>query len=161
MEKTIAQRMRTSNIGFSAKVENTIEESFELLKNVEPEDLLRYGLIPEIVGRLPVVAPLEELSDEAMLSILQEPKNAIIKQYQKLFSMEHVVLEFEDEALKYIVSKAKERKTGARALRSIVEENMLEVMFQLPEKSGIKKCLITKEYLLGNAEPEYEMKEAS
>ena len=161
MEKTIARRMRTSNIGFSAKVENTIEESFELLKNVEPEDLLQYGLIPEIVGRLPVVAPLEELSDEAMLSILQEPKNAIIKQYQKLFSMEHVVLEFEDEALRYIVAKAKERKTGARALRSIVEENMLEVMFHLPEKSGVKKCLITKEYLLGNAEPDYEMKEAS
>ena len=108
-----------------------------------------------------MVAPLEELSDEAMLSILQEPKNAIIKQYQKLFSMEHVVLEFEDEALRYIVAKAKERKTGARALRSIVEENMLEVMFHLPEKSGVKKCLITKEYLLGNAEPDYEMKEAS
>jgi ATP-dependent Clp protease ATP-binding subunit ClpX len=161
LEKNIAQRMRTSNIGFTAKVENTIEESFDLLKNVEPEDLLKYGLIPEIVGRLPVVAPLEELSDKAMLSILQEPKNALIKQYQKLFSMEEVELDFEEDALRYIVEKARERKTGARALRSIVEENMLELMYELPEKQGIKKCLITKEYLLGNTEPTYEMDEVS
>lgn len=149
LEKIIAQRMRTSTIGFMSEDLDVIKESYNLLKKVEPEDLLKYGFIPEIIGRLPVFAPLEELSEEAMLNILTEPKNSIIKQYQKLFKMEGVTLEFEQEALKTIVKKARERKTGARALRAIVEEYMLPVMYELPDLQEIEKCIITNSYIEG------------
>ncbi|MFH1052329.1 MAG: ATP-dependent Clp protease ATP-binding subunit ClpX [bacterium] len=151
LEKIIAQRMRTSTIGFMSEDIDVIKESYKLLSKVEPSDLLKYGFIPEIIGRLPVFAPLEELSDEAMLNILTEPKNSIVKQYRKLFKMEDVNLEFEPEALKTIVGKAKERKTGARALRAIVEEFMLPIMFELPDLKDIEKCIVTNDFVEGKA----------
>ena len=127
----------------------------ELLNEVQPDDLVKYGLIPELVGRLPMIAPLQPLSEDAMLKILIEPKNAIIKQFKKLFLMEGVELEFEKEALNLIVKKALERKTGARALRSIVEEILLDIMYELPMKKNIDKCLITKDTLKKGANPLY------
>lgn len=153
LEKLIAQRLRTSSIGFTANIDDIIEENYEILKKANPEDLIKYGFIPELVGRLPVMGALEELSEEAMISILQNPKNALVKQYQKLFLMEGVELEFEEDALIEIVNKAMGRKTGARALRSIIEEVMLPVMFQLPDMDNISKCIISKDVVENNAEP--------
>ena len=155
IEKNIARRMRKQVIGFTADSDAAIEESNKLLKEVEPEDLLHFGFIPELAGRLPVLAPLEELSDEALESILLNPKNAITKQYKKLFLIEGVDLDFEPEALKAIVEKAKVRKTGARALRAIVEEVMIPVMFELPDKIGVIKCTVTEDTVRNGAEPEY------
>ncbi|MGA2297384.1 MAG: ATP-dependent Clp protease ATP-binding subunit ClpX [FCB group bacterium] len=159
LEKIIAHRLRTSTIGFTAAIEEAIEEDFKLLKNVEPEDLLKYGFIPELIGRLPILAPLEELTDEAMLDILTNPKNAIVKQYQKLFDMEGVALEIEHDALLAIVQAAKKRKTGARALRSIVEEVMLPIMYDIPDRNDIEKCIITEEVITKKVEPVYILKE--
>ncbi|MDQ1266277.1 MAG: ATP-dependent Clp protease ATP-binding subunit ClpX [Bacteroidota bacterium] len=155
IEKMVARRMRSTTIGFTAEAVDTIEESYKLLKDVEPEDLLKFGFIPELIGRLPVIAPLEELSDDALMSILQQPKNALVKQYRKLFMLEGVDLEFSDPALKAIVAKAKERKTGARGLRSILEEIMLPIMFSLPDKTGISKCVVNDEVVTSKAEPHY------
>lgn len=156
IEKIISRRMTTNTIGFTAE-ENPVQElNAALLKHIEPDDLLHFGFIPELIGRLPVVAPLEDLSDEALLSILMEPKNAVIKQYKKLMMLDGVQLEFEDAALKAIVQKAKERKTGARALKSIVEEIMLPIMFKIPDMADVKKCLITEEVVKNSAEPVYE-----
>lgn len=155
LEKIIAQRLRTSSIGFTANIDDIIEENYEILKRATPEDLIKYGFIPELVGRLPVIGALEELSEEAMISILKEPKNALVKQYQKLFLMEGVELEIKDEAIKAIVKKAMERKTGARALRSIIEEVMLPVMFQLPDMDNVSKCIISRETVENQAEPEF------
>lgn len=143
LEKIVAQRLRTTTIGFTASVSETIEETYELLKRVEPTDLLKYGFIPEIIGRLPVITPLEELSDAALREILVAPKNAIIKQYQKLLYMEGIELEFEEAALDSIVKLAKKRSTGARGLRAIVEDIMIPVMFSLPDSENIAKCIIT------------------
>lgn len=156
LEKLIAQRMRSTTIGFTAKAEDTIEDNYELLKHAEPDDLIKYGFIPELTGRLPVLAALEELSDEAMLRIMKEPRNALLKQYRKLFIIEGAGLEFEEEALQLIVEKAKARKTGARALRSILEEVMLPVMFRLPDMKGVSKCTITADTVIDGSEPEYE-----
>jgi ATP-dependent Clp protease ATP-binding subunit ClpX len=155
LEKTIARRLRKNVIGFMADADAAIEETSKLLKEVEPEDLLQFGFIPELAGRLPVLAPLEELSDEALRSILLDPKNAIAKQYKKLLIIEGVELEFEDNALEAIVKKAKTRKTGARALKAIVEEAMLPIMFALPDKNNVVKCIITEETITEGAEPEY------
>ena len=116
---------------------------------------LRFGLIPELIGRLPVTAPLHALSKEAFKSLLVEPKNAILKQYKKLFMMENIELEFDPFAIEAIVEKAMERKTGARALRSIVEDFMLDIMFDLPNKDKVEKCIITKDVISKNAEPIY------
>ncbi len=128
---------------------------------MEPEDLQHYGLIPELIGRLPVICGLHELSDDAMLDILQTPKNALVKQYTKLFNMEDVELEIEEEALKAIVKKAKSRKTGARGLRSIMESAMLDIMFTLPSMKNIARCVITKETIEKSAPPVYEKQKAS
>jgi ATP-dependent Clp protease ATP-binding subunit ClpX len=155
LEKIIAQRLRTSTIGFTANIEDIIEENYEILKKATPDDMIKYGFIPELVGRLPVMGALEELSEEAMMNILTEPKNALVKQYQKLFLMEGVELEIEKSALRAIVKKAMERKTGARALRSIIEEAMIPIMFGLPDMKNISKCIITKDTILDNAEPHY------
>ncbi len=155
LEKIIAQRLRTSTIGFTANIEDIIEENYEILKKSNPEDLIKYGFIPELVGRLPVIGALEELSEDAMLSILSEPQNALVKQYEKLFLMEGVKLEIEEDALKAIVRKAMERKTGARALRSIIEEVMIPIMFYLPDMTDIAKCIITKETIEDHTEPKY------
>ncbi len=154
IEKIIASRINKSSMGFGAEVANKDKlERDDLLTLTEPEDLIKFGLIPELVGRLPVIAPLHSLNKDAMISILTKPKNAIIKQFQKLFRMEGVELEFEPQALEAIVEKAMERKTGARALRSIVEGVLLDIMYQLPSMENVEKCLITKDTVLNNAEP--------
>jgi ATP-dependent Clp protease ATP-binding subunit ClpX len=155
LEKIIASRMRTSTIGFTASVEDLVEAKTELLRQAEPDDLMKFGFIPELIGRLPVFATLEDLTDEAMISILTKPKNAIIKQYQKLFMMEGILLDFKKDALQAIVKKAKQRKTGARALRSIVEEKMLPIMYKLPDEKNLEKVIITSDYIKGTGEPEY------
>ena len=156
IEKIIASRTNQNSMGFGAEViSESQNERDELIALTEPEDLIKFGLIPELVGRLPVIAPLHSLNKEAMISILTKPKNAIIKQFQKLFRMEGVELEFEQEALEAIVEKAIERNTGARALRSIVEGVLLDIMYKLPSIENVEKCLITKDTVLNNAEPIY------
>ncbi len=125
----------------------------ELLKNAEPEDLLKFGLIPEFVGRLPVIATLNDLDVEALVKILKEPKNALIKQYQKLFELEDVQLSFTDEALETIANKAIKRKTGARGLRSIVEGILLDTMFDLPSMEGVTEIVVDRDVVEGRKEP--------
>ena len=120
---------------------------------VEPEDLLEYGLIPELIGRLPVVSSLKELDEVALKSILTEPKNALVKQYKKLLEIDNINLEFKDPALHAIVEKAKKRNTGARALRAIMEEVMLDIMYKLPSLAGVQSCTISKETVVGKKEP--------
>ncbi len=143
-------------MGFGANIKTRKENTMdEYLPMVEPDDLLKFGLIPEFIGRLPVVATLQTLEEKALLNILTEPKNAIIKQYKKLFRIEGVELDFEEDALRAVVQKAMERKTGARALRSIMEEIMLDVMFHLPSKQNVVKCTITKDTILKKKEPLY------
>ncbi len=154
LEKIIAQRLRKSLIGFTADQMDAIAETYELYQKIEPDDLLKYGLIPELIGRVPIVAPLHELTEEALISILTKPKNAIIKQYQKLLLFENIELEFEEDALQLIVTKAKAMKTGARALRSIVEEIMLPIMYELPNKKDVKKVIINKDVVEQKNEPE-------
>jgi len=159
LEKIIAHRVNQNPIGFGANIKGKKDHSpDQYLPLIEPEDLLKFGLIPEFIGRLPVIAPLHSLSEKALLNILIEPKNALVKQYQKLFRLEGVELEFESDALKAIVLKSIERGTGARALRSIMEESMLEIMFHLPGKQ-VSKCLITKETITKKKEPTYIIKE--
>jgi len=152
IDKIIAKRINENRMGFSSDLKEKTKDD-DLVSHIQPEDLLRFGLIPELIGRLPVAAPLHQLSEEAMRSILTEPKNAIIKQYKKLFLMEGIELEFDPFALDAIVKKAMERKTGARALRSIVENFMLDIMYDLPNKKDVDKCIITKDVVEQNAEP--------
>ena len=154
LDKIIKARVGKKSMGFGAEIKNQEKYSFgELLKDLQPEDLLKFGLIPEFVGRLPVMVTLEELDEESLVKILTEPKNALVKQYKELFNMDDVELEFEDEALAEIAKKAIERKTGARGLRSIIEENMLDIMFEMPEREDIEKCVITKETIENRGEP--------
>jgi ATP-dependent Clp protease ATP-binding subunit ClpX len=152
----IASRLNQSVMGFDTEeeVHHHYEED-EILQLVQPDDMVKYGLIPELVGRLPMIAALKPLDENAMLKILTEPKNSIIKQFKKLFMMEGVELEFEKEALQLIVQKAIERKTGARALRSIVEATLLDIMYELPSKTNVEKCLITKDTVANGAPPIY------
>ncbi len=152
IDKIVAARINKNKMGFARDVKDKKEDE-ELLKFIQPEDLLKYGLIPELIGRIPVVAPLHQLSEEAMRSILTDPKNAILKQYKKLFLMEGVELEFDKFALDAIVEKAMIKKTGARALRSIVEEFMLDIMYELPNRKDVEKCIITKDVLEKGKEP--------
>ena len=154
LEKIISDRGRSTSIGFGASVESEDErKTGELLKAVEPEDLLRFGLIPEFIGRVPVLATLEDLDESALVKILTEPKNALVKQYQRLFEMEDLQLTFSDEALHGIARKAIERKTGARGLRSIMEGILLETMFELPELDGVEEIVISPEVVDGQAKP--------
>src|SRR5258706_2104744 len=155
LEKVIHNRSDKSGIGFGADVrsKDNRREMNALLKEVEPEDLIKYGLIPEFVGRLPVVATLEELDEKALVRILTEPKNALVKQYQKLFSMEGVDLEFRDPALLAIAKKALARKTGARGLRSIIEQALLDVMFELPSMQNVSKVVIDEGTIKGDSKP--------
>ena len=154
LEKVIARRLNKSTIGFKGnESDEKVKEDKSLLKHVQPDDLLNYGLIPEFIGRLPVVSALDPLDSETLYSILTEPKNAIVKQYQKLFKFENVELEFSDSALHAIVEKALLRGTGARGLRSIIEEKMTKIMFELPSKSKVVKCIITDDSILENSEP--------
>ena len=152
IEKSIAHRIRKATIGFTAEDKEALEDNFELLKQTEPDDLLKFGFIPELIGRLPVITALEELDEDAMMRILQEPRNALVKQYHKLFELEEVELEFEEEALREIVKKAKGLKTGARGLRSVIEQVMLPVMFDLPDLEDVRKCVIKKETVTDKAE---------
>ncbi|CDQ39412.1 MULTISPECIES: ATP-dependent protease ATP-binding subunit ClpX [Virgibacillus] len=144
IDQVVKRRLGKKVIGFGANEKQQDLEMGELLAKVLPEDLLRYGLIPEFIGRIPVVGSLTPLDEEALIEILTKPKNALVKQYEKLFQMDDVELEFEDEALREIAAKAIERKTGARGLRSIIEGIMLDVMFDLPSREDIEKCIITK-----------------
>lgn len=152
IEKLISSRINKNRIGFYSNLKDKTSED-ELLNFILPEDLLRFGLIPELIGRIPVIAPLHSLSEEALKSILTVPKNAILKQYKKLFLMEGVELEFDKFALDAIVTKAMERKTGARALRSIVEDFMLDIMYEIPNRENLDKCIITKDVVEQGAEP--------
>jgi ATP-dependent Clp protease ATP-binding subunit ClpX len=156
LERIIASRHRGTSIGFGADVRGPEERrTGELLRDVQPEDLLKFGLIPEFVGRLPVLATLDDLDESALLEILTTPKNALVKQYQRLFEMEDVKLAFQDDALKVIARRAIERKTGARGLRSIMESILLEPMYELPGESGISEVVINKEAAEKRAEPLY------
>jgi ATP-dependent Clp protease ATP-binding subunit ClpX len=146
IEKIIENRIGQKSMGFGAKIESRKKADVgEILKEILPQDLLKYGLIPEFVGRLPVLVSLHSLDRDALVRILKEPKNALIKQYQKLFEMDDVELEFEDDALEAIADKAIARNTGARGLRAILEEIMLEVMYDIPSREDVEKCIITKE----------------
>lgn len=154
LEKIIAARIGKKNIGFGAEIQRKKHQPIgDLLHVVQPEDLLEFGLIPELIGRLPIECVFEELSEEALYSILIEPKNALTKQYKKLFELDGVELEFEDQALKAIVKEALRRKTGARALRAIMEDVMLDIMFDLPQMKNIKKCIITEDTVVHKKEP--------
>ena len=156
LEEIIEKRVSGGSIGFVRKIKTKVEDS-HLFSLAQPEDLLKYGFIPELIGRLPVISPLEELSDEALLSILSDPKNALIKQYQKLLELEDVHLEFTPQALKEIVKEAKVRKTGARALRSILENIMLNIMYEVPSLDNIDTCIITDEVIRKKGKPMYKL----
>ncbi|MDQ0215418.1 ATP-dependent Clp protease ATP-binding subunit ClpX [Oikeobacillus pervagus] len=153
IEQIIKRRLGQKVIGFGSDVKQEEVEDKELLAKVVPEDLLKFGLIPEFIGRLPVIASLKQLDEEALIQILTQPKNALVKQYQKMLELDEVELEFKVEALKEIAKKAIERKTGARGLRSIIESIMLEVMFDLPSREDITKCIITEETVTENKSP--------
>ena len=154
LDKVITQRGKGSAVGFGADIKAEEDRNIgEIFKDVEPEDLLKFGLIPEFVGRLPVIATLNDLDADALVTILTEPKNALVRQYCKLFEMEHVTLKFTDEALKAIAGRAINRKTGARGLRSILEEILLNIMFELPDIKGITEVVINEETVLKGAEP--------
>ena len=156
LEEIIEKRVSGGSIGFVRKIKTKVQDS-HLFSLAQPEDLLKYGFIPELIGRLPVISPLEELSDEALLSILSDPKNALIKQYQKLLELEDVHLEFTPQALKEIVKEAKVRKTGARALRSILENIMLNIMYEVPSLDNIDTCIITDEFIRKKGKPMYKL----
>ncbi|MGN7476803.1 ATP-dependent protease ATP-binding subunit ClpX [Solibacillus silvestris] len=153
IETIIKRRQGEKVIGFASTPNKGVEEDASIMSQLIPEDLLKFGLIPEFIGRLPVLATLEQLNVDALVQILTEPKNALAKQYQKMLELDNVELEFEDEALVEIAKLAIERKTGARGLRSIIEATMLDVMFELPSREDIKKCVITAETIRDKAEP--------
>jgi ATP-dependent Clp protease ATP-binding subunit ClpX len=150
----IGRRLGKSRIGFGESAKNVSEMSlFQMLQNIEPEDLLQFGLIPELIGRLPVMCPLSELDESALMKILTEPKNALVKQYKKLLEMEGVKLDFEPGALKEIVSQVKEKRTGARALRGLMERLMNDIMFTIPSDKQIHEVTITRGTVTGKRQP--------
>lgn len=154
LDEIIKQRLRKqTSIGFNAELKDTLDKKKDILSEVTVEDIKKYGMIPEFIGRLPIIYTMEGLTQEMLVKILKEPKNALIKQYQKLLSMDEVALEFDDAAMDIIAKKAYEKDTGARALRSIVEELMLDIMYEIPKDSNIGKVIITKEYLEGTGGP--------
>jgi ATP-dependent Clp protease ATP-binding subunit ClpX len=155
LEKIISQRTKEKIIGFSNTAEHSQQEESigDILRHVQPGDLLKYGFIPEFIGRIPVVATLGELDELSLVRILKEPKNALVRQYQKLFEFDHVKLHFKDEALEAIAEQALELKMGARGLRSIMEKIMLNLMFEIPSQSTIRECIISEDVVAQNAEP--------
>jgi ATP-dependent Clp protease ATP-binding subunit ClpX len=156
LEKIVRSRVSQKVMGFGAKLTARAKGNIgEILSLVEADDLVKYGMIPEIVGRLPVICSLDELSSDQLLQILTEPKNALTRQYKKLFQMEGVKLEFSDEALGAVVRIAQKRGTGARALRSVIEEAMLNIMYELPSRKDVSECLITEETVVSHAPPIY------
>lgn len=159
LEKIIEKRTETKSIGFGADLgENEHKRISELFKDIRPEDLIKFGLIPEFVGRIPVLVTLDELDEQALIKILLEPKNAVIKQYQELFKMDDVELEFDEEALKAIAKLAYDRKTGARGLRTIIEKSLMNIMFELPSRQDISKVILTKESVLEGKDPKLVFK---
>jgi ATP-dependent Clp protease ATP-binding subunit ClpX len=162
LEEIISRRISVSSLGFHTVDQVKFDKNDpKIFTYVEPEDLQKFGLIPELIGRLPIISGLEELTDDAMIQILKDPKNALTKQYKKLFDMEDVELVFEESALKAVVKRAKTRKTGARGLRSILEDAMLDIMFTLPSMKNVERCIITKETIEKKAPPVYEKRKAS
>jgi ATP-dependent Clp protease ATP-binding subunit ClpX len=154
LDKIVERRLRETSIGFGSKVKPKNERNLgELLKAVEPEDLIRFGMIPEFLGRLPIITALDELSQASLIKILTEPKNALVKQFQKLFEIEGVKLRFTDSALSAIAAKAMERKSGARGLRSIIEKCMLDIMYELPSQENIKECVVNEEVVKNTENP--------
>lgn len=155
IDKIIQNRIGRKSMGFGAKIESPKDKDVgEILKHILPQDLLKYGLIPEFVGRLPIIVTLHSLDKQALIKILTEPKNALVKQYQKLFEMDDTILEFEEGALEAIVDKALIRNTGARGLRAIMEELMLDVMYEIPSAANVEKCIIRRETVEQNLTPE-------
>jgi len=154
LEKIIQNRVGSKGIGFGAEVLSREEGNVgEILKQILPQDLLKYGLIPEFVGRIPVIATLDQLDSEAFVRILKEPRNALIKQYQKIFELDGVALEFKDNCLEAIAEEAMKRNTGARGLRAILEETLLDVMFELPSRDDVERCVVTREVVLNREAP--------
>ena len=154
LDKVVERRGKGSAIGFGAKVKSLKENTFsQLMKSLEPEDLIKYGLIPEFIGRMPIVATLDELDEKSLVKILKEPKNSLIKQYKRLFEFENVELEFKDEAIVEIARKAISKKTGARGLRSILENILLRTMFELPDMEDVLKVTVDKGSVHGETEP--------
>ncbi|MDA9624905.1 ATP-dependent Clp protease ATP-binding subunit ClpX [Candidatus Pelagibacter bacterium] len=154
LDKLIDSRGKGSSIGFGANVKNYKEQSLsEIMKSLEPEDLIKYGLIPEFIGRMPIIATLNDLDEKSLIKILKEPKNSLIKQYQRLFEFENVQLEFKEEAISEIAKKAISKKTGARGLRSILENILLKTMFELPDMENVIKVTVDKPSVNGTSEP--------
>jgi ATP-dependent Clp protease ATP-binding subunit ClpX len=154
IDKTILNRTSDKNMGFGADIHSKDEQSMEtILQEIIPADLQKFGLIPELVGRLPVLVTLNPLDEDAMMHILTEPKNALVKQYEKMLDMDHVKLTFEEDALRAIAKEALRRNTGARGLRSIIERIMLDVMFDVPSRTDVKECIVTKDCVTKKAEP--------
>ena len=154
IDKIISKRGDTSSIGFEADVQNKKNiNTGQILKKLEPDDLLKFGLIPEFVGRLPVVATLDDLNKETLVEILTKPKNALVKQYQTLFQMEDIKLDFTGDALNLIAQKALDRNTGARGLRSILENILLDTMFELPGIDGVNEIMVNSEVVQNNIKP--------
>ena len=156
LEEIIARRVGKGEVGFGAKTRSQNKKVNTIFKDVRQEDLISYGLIPELVGRLPIVSTLDKLDESDLLRVLVEPKNSIVKQYQKLFLLEGIVLEFQDSALKEIVKLAIKKKAGARALRSVMEEHLMDIMYQLPEMEGIERVIITKDTIVKGNDPLYK-----
>ena len=155
LEKIIESRQNTKAIGFGADVSTREERNVgEILKDVMPEDFIKFGLIPEFIGRVPMVVTLDALDEKALIRILREPKNALTKQYHKLFELDGVELDFQEEALELVAKKSMERKTGARGLRAIMEKSLMDLMYKTPSDETIRKCIITKEAVEGTGEPE-------
>jgi ATP-dependent Clp protease ATP-binding subunit ClpX len=154
LDKIIEERVGMKAMGFGSDIKTTaIREGENILEQVQPEDLLRFGFIPEFVGRLPVIATLNELSEQALVDILSKPKNALVKQYQKLFEFENVRLKFTDGAIRAVAKEAIKRKSGARGLRSILENVMLDVMYEIPSQSNIRECIISEEVIFNKESP--------
>ena len=160
IDKIVGMRKGKRQLGLQANITSKSEESVsKMLAQVEPEDLIKFGLIPEFIGRLPIIATLEELDEKALIEILKKPRNALTKQYSKLFEYDGVALEFEEDALEAVAKEAIKRNTGARGLRAILEQCMLEVMYELPAKTDVKKCIVTKNVVMKGERPVMELKE--
>ncbi len=153
LEKIIQRRLGERVIGFNSEFVETDQDEQNLLSHLEQGDLLKFGLIPEFIGRLPVIVTLDELTEDALVTIMKEPKNALVKQFKRLFEIDGVDFEIEDEAIRLVAQKAIERKTGARGLRSILEHSMMDVMFDIPSKDDVTKCIITKETIENGTKP--------
>ena len=156
LDQIIQQRLGSKAMGFGAKIVKKEEQNIgDILRMVQPEDLIKFGLIPEFLGRLPVIATIDELTEASLIRILKEPKNALVKQFERLFEMEGVNLRFTDSALSAIASEALKRKSGARGLRAILETSMLDIMYEIPSCENVKECVIGEEVVLSKEEPIY------